>query len=46
MIQKLIGFFQQKDWIKTLMSDTPSTCYGADNYVSSTITIKMYHQTL
>lgn len=33
-------FFQQKDWIKTLMNDSPSTCYGADNYVPSTITHK------
>ena len=28
-----LRFFQQKNWIKTLLGPSSSTCYGADNYV-------------
>lgn len=34
-------FFQQKNWIKTLIGSSPENCYGADKYVPSIATKKV-----
>ena len=30
-------FFQQKNWIKTLLTGSPENCYGASKYIPPTI---------